>query len=516
MQTEKEYFSAREVRGLRCESVGEYSLPDYNGDVKKVLAVKTKIFPSGKFVGEESLEFSGSVVYDVVYVDAEGAITHAEFTTDYDAAIRINAESYVDSDVSTSVASCNVRLVGPRKFSVKCVLDSDVAISEKRVHRINGDAFMEYEPEYLSRTARVLAMTFGTSEPRDIDEEMVSLDGAIADEVQILLVDAAASVDTLDKTDRGVTVKGDIRIDMLYRNGDNAAVHTVRTIPYSDTVDMSDAADFEHLSPRVEMVNLKGVLTPTDDGVRLSATATAVAKISATRNSSLALVSDAYLKERGTENEYADFNYTEHVCAESCEIRVDASVGLSEVDAEGVEEIVYADAVARIDSCEAHGSSAKIKGEVRFSGIAYHTNEDNFTNYLPVKFSALFEENVNLGCQITDDMHIDCHINVEDAVMKIDANRIDASATLCVSVSVNANKRSRCLGASYITDEEYTKDACVVTVYYPDSSESLFGIAKKFHTSIRSIAESNHLTEAVFSSMTDSLGGLGVDKLLIK
>ena len=516
MQTEKEYFSSREVRGLRCESVGEYSLPDYNGDVKKVLAVKTKLFPSGKFVGDESLEFSGTVAYDVVYVDAEGGITHAEFTTDYDAAIRINAESYVDSDVSTSVASCNVRLVGPRKFSVKCVLDSDVVISEKRVHRINGDAFMEYEPEYLSRTARVLSMAFASSEVREFEEEITSLDGAIADEVEILLVDASTSVDSFDKSESVVTVKGDIRVDMLYRNGDNAAVHSVKTIPYSETLDMEEAEGFEHLVPRVEITNLKGVLTPTEDGVRLSVLASTVAKVSATKNSSMALVTDAYLKERGTENEYADFNYTEHVCAETCEMRVQASTGLGDVDAEGFEEILYSDAAARIDSCEVEGNEVKLKGEVRFSGIASRANEDSTTSYMPIKFSTLFEENVKLGCQITDDMHIDCHINVSDVMMEIDTNRIDASATLCASVSVKAQRRARCLGASYITDEEYTKDACVVTVYYPDSSENLFGIAKKFHTSTRAIAESNHLTEAVFSSTTDCLEGLGVDKLLIK
>ena len=61
MQTEKEYILGREINALRCESVGEYSLPDYNGDVKKVLLVKTQVYPAGKFVGEDLLEFSGSV-----------------------------------------------------------------------------------------------------------------------------------------------------------------------------------------------------------------------------------------------------------------------------------------------------------------------------------------------------------------------------------------------------------------------------------------------------------------------
>ena len=143
MQTQKEYLSGREISALRCESLGDYSLPDYNGDVKKVLAVKAKVFPTGKFVGDDLLEFSGSIGYDVVYLDSENTVTHAEFTTDYDGAVRINSETYVDSDIATSVSSCNLRLVGPRKLSVKTLLDNDVRITESKRYDIPGDAFVE-------------------------------------------------------------------------------------------------------------------------------------------------------------------------------------------------------------------------------------------------------------------------------------------------------------------------------------------------------------------------------------
>ena len=61
MQTEKEYTVGREIHALRCESSGEYSLPDYNGDVKKVLFVRPKLFPSGKVVADGVLELSGIV-----------------------------------------------------------------------------------------------------------------------------------------------------------------------------------------------------------------------------------------------------------------------------------------------------------------------------------------------------------------------------------------------------------------------------------------------------------------------
>ena len=516
MQTEKEYIAAREALGLRSESVGEYSLPDYNGDVKKVLAVKTKVFPSGKFVGDETLEFSGTVGYDVVYVDGEGAVTHAEFVTDYDAALRINSESYADSDIHTEVSSCNVRLVGPRKFSVKTVLESDVFISEKKMHRITGDAFMEYEPEFLSRNAKVMSMEFAASDTREVEEEMTGLDGAIADEVEILLCDASGEVQSFEKNDHSVTVKGCIKVDMLYRNADASPVRLEKEIAYNDEVSLEYANDFESVSPRIEVFNLKSAVVPTDDGVRLAVTVGALTRVRATKNSLITLVSDAFLKERGTENEYSDFNYSEYVCSGCSEDKIELTQPLSDAELEGFGDILYSSAAARVDECEIQDNSVKIRGEVRFSGIACQVNENEERVFMPVKINAPFEQNVNINCQNAGNIRINRHVSVDDVRMEIDANHLSASANLMCCVSLSADRKKRCLGASYITDEEYTRDASVVTVYYPEYGENLFEIARKFHTSTRSIAESNRLTEAVFSSETNSLGSLGVDKLIIK
>ena len=100
--------------------------------------------------------------------------------------------------------------------------------------------------------------------------------------------------------------------------------------------------------------------------------------------------------------------------------------------------------------------------------------------------------------------------------MTVDANRVEAAYTVCTSVSAFEDKKTRRLVSSYVTDEEYSHDGSVVTVYYPDTAENLFDIARKFHTSTRSIAESNRLSESVFVSSTTALGTFGVGKLIIK
>ena len=515
MQTEKEYLIGREISALRSESVGEYSLPDYNGDVKKVLLVKTKVFPSGKFVGEELLEFSGTVGYEVVYLDAENTVTHAEFSTDYDAAVRINAECYVDSDVKTSVSGCNIRLVGPRKISVKCMLDSDVVISERRSYCVGGDAFMDHEPETVTKCVNVLSASFAVGTSHEVKEDMLLLDGAIADEVEILLSDARTELDAVSLKDGSLEMVGRMKLDVLYRNGDERPRLVSRDLPYSAELSLEENVAADAVTARVETSSLTSSVTPTEEGVSISVAASVAPRAVLKYNSSLDLVGDAYLKERGSVNEYTDLAYTEHICTERSESRFEAKCPLSELGIESVGEVTYAEAVAKIDSLEHTAGGICVSGEIRFSGIECHTaDECNICS--PVKFSLPFKQNVKLNCQIHDNMRINHSADVGNIKIEMDENNITASCDLLVCLDVSAQKRQSCLGASYLTDEEYTKDSSVVTVYYPDAGESLFGIAKRFHTSVDAIARDNRLSESVFAASQSPLGASGVKRLIIK
>ena len=516
MQTEMEYQSGREIGSIRCESVGEYSLPDYNGDVKKILAVKTKVFPSGRFVGDGALEISGSVGYEVVYIDSENQITHAEFSTDYDAAVRINSDTYVDSDVSTAVAACNVRLVGPRKLSVKSTLESEVRIGERRVHSVEGDAFMEYEPETVGAVARVLTPSFSSGEMREMSEELLQLEGAIADEVEVLLSDASYRPESLESEGDSLTLKGAVVVSALVRNGDYAPRLVTKELAYTDTLSLPGADSLEAVESRVEIRSLKSTVIPTEDGVSITVSVTVAPFAYGKMNSTLGLVRDCFVKERGSVNEYADFGYTEHICTAEKTERLEVRSSAADLGIEASGDVIYTEAQARVERCEISESGVRIEGEVRFGGIAYSAADDLPAVYAPVKFTVPFSGNVNIDCQRHDNMRAYCAVNASSPKIVLDENSVNATVELTFFVNVTSDQRQRCLGSSYLTDEEFTRDASVVTVYYPDASESLFSIAKRFHTSVIDIAESNRLSESVFASSDSPLGASGVKKLIIK
>ena len=516
MQTEKEYITERSIVGLHSESAGEYPLPDYNGDVKRVLMINPRVVPTGKFISEGSVEFSGSVFYDVVYLDAENNVSHADFSTDYELAVKTDAESYEDSYVTTSISAYNVRLVGPRKFSAKCSLASDVRIAEKRTLSVGGDAFDGHEPEILTCAASVIQPMFAAGNESEHKEELLSLDGAIEDEVSVLLCNAAAEVSSVSADSAGADLKGDVTLTVVYKNMNEPIASKSVRVPYSAHVDAADLDTCRSLYGRVDITSLKTEIIPTEDGVIVQAEFNASPSVRGLKNETLDILRDSYLKEGGTSNEYSDFSYAEHICTESMESDFSTSVPLGTLSDGNIVGFAFVNSTVRTDECELDGDRVRIKGEIRFSAIAIEDNGDDGEDYTNVKISAPFEEYVNINCQNHDNVRVECHVDAGGERMEVSDNNALASCSLLFTVTLNSQRKQRCLGASYLTGEEFEHDDSVITVYYPDERESVFDIAKKFHTSVQCIAEDNLLSQAVFASPDSPVKAFGYKKLMIK
>ena len=83
MDQKREYTRQRRLH-VEGQSAQEYSLPDYQGDVKKILLQSAELMDGGRFQNGDSLDCIGSVIYKLVYLDSEGRITPVTFSSDYE------------------------------------------------------------------------------------------------------------------------------------------------------------------------------------------------------------------------------------------------------------------------------------------------------------------------------------------------------------------------------------------------------------------------------------------------
>lgn len=110
-----------------CDVSEEFSLPEYEPEIKKILRVTARALPAGKYVGGGRAEFAGTVVYGIIYCGAEGEIASVSLSSDYEFAVPMaHAEREPAVYADTRADSVVCRPLGPRRLQLRAKLKSKV------------------------------------------------------------------------------------------------------------------------------------------------------------------------------------------------------------------------------------------------------------------------------------------------------------------------------------------------------------------------------------------------------
>ena len=515
IEKEMEYLAERGASGVLSESCGDYSLPDYNTDVKRILQVKARPVPSSMgFIDGDSAEYSGIVEYEVVYLDSENNLTSCAFTTDYELAMKTRGESAMGTDIRTGISGASIRLTGPRRLSARAQLVSDVHLTECDSLNIDGDAITDGSAEVKTGEARIAYSIYSEPQEREYAEELARLDGVISDEVTLLSSDCVARVEDVEAEEGSCAIKGVMEISALVKPEGECAQCYKKQIPFEQKIELEGLTEGKSVIPSVTVTSHKVSVDPTEDGVILSCSVICESRVRALSNATHSIPTDTYNRKRGVENEYEDFSYLEHIATRHHTSDVSGSVALSEIGCENMRNAVYLTASPRLAGAVACDGGVKISGDVRFSGIACQINEEGELTYCGIKYDLPFEQNVKLDCHIPDDAKVDCALVASSFACDANSDYAEFSVRLDADITLLGRRKMKRLASSEFTDEVFEKEENAITVYYPTEDETLFDIAKRFHTSPIEIAADNSFTEEVFALDGEKKVRLG--KLIIR
>ncbi len=510
---ENEYRKSTRRADVYLDSTAEYVLPDYNGDIRKLLFCDAEVHPSGKFFGDGEVEFTGIIVYNVIYSDPEGKLDSTSFSSDYEYKVKCAGESYIDSFSDTKVSNVALRLIGPRKISVKSSLIGAVTVIEEASISVNAESCEGYLPEMATKVLNVRKTAASESLEREYAETVATIDGAIADEVRVLYSGADFELDNTSFSDGALTISGELTLFSIVKVAEDSIAVYEREIDVSEVLPFDEADADMTFIPSVNVVSLKDSINATETGTDIVLSAIVEYSAVAEGNSELTVVSDAYMKECACESTYDDFGYCRFVSEVTSNDSIEGGILRSELDTEGVRDVILTDAKAKIDSTNISDGTAVISGEVKFSAVASGIDKDGKEIYFPVKFSAPFSKNVNLNCQTEGKMRVEPKITLSGAKGYVDAERVYGNAKMKISLTLLSDESERVLATfAPRCDLPFEKRGSCISVYYPEPSETIFSVAKKYHTSVEKLALDNSLTEAVSSGVN---APLGVKKVII-
>ena len=514
IRNEIDYSKSTRHSEVSCECSTEYILPDYNGDIRRILYTSATPRPSGSFVGEGSVEHSGITVFDMVYLDGEGELGSVSFTSDYDFSVKSPSAEILGAYADVRVSNFAMRLLGPRKISAKATLVATPHLTTATMHKIGGNVPTEKRnAEVLMRDASIRKATLTDTVEREYAESVAQLDGAIADEISVIHSTASAVIEAVSPIGPDLGLDGYIEVDLLIKNAEESAYREQKRIPFNLNLTVPDGYDAELAAPTVTIPSLRTTVNPTENGSEIVVNLIAEASAVCDGNSPVSFVADAYLTDADTENEYTDLTYTELLLRARTTDTLSFDFPRDSEDVAAIRELVLVDAQPRVQEIKREDGRVAVSGDMRISGIVSTAGEEGIT-YAPIRLDSPFSLSIpaNLPCEANERFELSLTPHAPRTTLSPD--RLTVSLPVTASLVVTADRTVRVLAScNAVEGSTVERDSSTVTVCYPTDTDTLFDIAKRYRTTTERIAVTNALASAVGG--VDPSSVIGARKLVI-
>ncbi|MBO5945877.1 MAG: DUF3794 domain-containing protein [Clostridia bacterium] len=493
-----------------CESTVDYILPDYMGDIRKILSATARALPAGSFFSDGVLEASGAVEYEVLYTDSDGRLTAINTSSDYSAKASVKDGTYEGAYVDPTVSSVSVRVTGPRKITLKAGVENDVYLT------LGSSCDISEEEESENRECTYVMTkgeryVYSRAQEREYAEEGERLVGMAGEEIEIISSGAEVVITESLVKDGGVELRGEINAYAIIRAPMQPPFRISKTIPFSELIEMDENIDGAALTPRARVTST--VVGSNDDGDDKQLVFNLVCEFSCigVGCDEKRVISDLYLTDCEVENTYKEIECTSLVTSATSSVEVCSSVNRESLGLVNVGHMIH----TSCDVCEIEAkqteTGVQISAIAHLSGVACEINADGSVDYVPVKTSAKIEHNVNKTFQNSQNIRPICKIKARSADAVIAPEEITLSAVCDVELSLLQTERIRCL-ASFEKRDPIKTYSSEITVYYPTSADTLYSVGKRFHISVAKLIEDNSLTASA-AGMTDE--GIEAKKLFI-
>ena len=472
---------------------------------------------SSRFVGEDGAEFGGKVVFDVLYLSSDDVLTSVTFDSDYSARYDFS-DGVRDAFAAERCEGVSVRLPGPRRISARARTVLSVTESVELNVAASGTTFAaQGGAETLDVPIMACKMLEGKCQREKQREQIAFYQGSVLNDLSVCAERASVRTVSCAASDGEILLDGEIYVSCLVTHEGAAPKHESVKIPFSERISVEGAADGMAAVGCGTVDSLAVNLEADDDGVHIDATLDVSYTARAYTNTAVNVVKDAYSRCCECENKYGEIEYTEFTDAKKATSRVSREIPKKDTDAPFAHDIVSLFVSPSAHTAKIEGSEVKIDGEILFSGVACEIKDDGSSDYVSFKIGVPFSEKVNFSCRIPQNASVEYTVDAIEPRMSVDGESFYLECGVSVSAVVGVPKKTECLLSSNVTDEIRTiHSPSVVTVYYPEKSDTLFGVAKKFKTSVQKIAEDNAMTAETVSRRSEGSSLSEYKKLVIK
>ncbi len=488
-------------RMLTTELSEDFTLPDYQPEIRRLLRIDVTLTPPARYIGANGAEFSGNANYDVLYAGGDGQLYTSRLSSEYgfeapfdddpDADMGENITALADIVPDTVVG----RVMAPRKVGIRSRLRSRVRCyagcrQQEKITGLDNTASLRR----LTDTGTYANIKHGVEESVPMSDEIIpeQREG----ELRVIGSDGNVFVSEATATNNGVACRGDLILKlMVCRDGaDPVPEIIVRKLPFSHEIPIEGVAPGwdSRAWGNCGDINVtvgEGRLV-CDANMSLEADAQKAENFEYTKDMySTTADSDVVMTERNLPYPMRcmNGNFTQSGVFDAKENNIPASAHLVDVSGN-----------AAMNTATADKGRCVLTGDVKYN-VLYNDNGEWGSRELTQPFR--YEFDIPAG-------NPDCSavLTVTGCRARMDGERIAVDSEVAAAVRAIATQPLRMVSEANFSGSNSPKRG-EWTIVYPDNSDTLWEVSKKYHTDADRLAASNTIKASGSPNSADSLAG---------
>lgn len=474
-------------KSVLTEVTGDFSLPDYQPEIKRLLRIRPCVLPPASYAGAGNAEFSGTLDYYVLYMGNDGGLYCAPLHTEYAISVPF---SQGDCEVALCVAdvvpeSVVGRVSAPRKLNIRCRLRTGVRIRGVLPAAEQTEGLVDpFSVERLEGEQTLAQMGSGVGEVIRLSEDILT--DARGRNMRLVCAEGQVHVQEASCSAGAVNCRGEVELKLMLcaeepgSLPDLVPTYLVRKLPFSGSVPVSAAmpgseccitGNCAELSVAVEETYMHAEL-----GVVLSA--------NVMTNRPVRYTKDVYSTKKACECSYDEYALPVAIRALNGNFTQSDSIALAQAEIPAGGSIVDV-----CGSADAEHMSWE-KGRCTLGGTAHYIvllQADGEVS--PYEISLPWKYELECAREPSDWR---AQVQVLSCRARVDGERIGIDAEItCAAELWDSAQVSVLRGVKYT--EMQSRASGAFTVCYPASTDSLWSVAKRYATSLSAVRAANEL-----------------------
>ena len=464
-------YREREPITARLECSRDFVLPDYLGDVKRIIKGSAGACPVNKFIGDDSISFLWSVTFSILYLDGEDKLTEARFSADLEHSEKTDGE-IADADMKCRISSVSLRLSGPRKMTAKAAMVGEICVTDAHLPDFSD---IEESAERLDKSVMIHTATYMDTEEREYAEEIARFEDVGKDEIEVKFLRCEPAGAFAEIKDGRVTVTSTVNACAVV-SVDGMLTHVEKTFK----IDQSASIDTITEEPSVlceTFINDFRINLNEESGEDMTVATTAVITMNAKSalridaNKPCNVVCDAFVPGMKNECAYEKIEYESVLSSAKEAIEIETSVARDE----GViSDILLCECEISSYNVEIDNGDAVLSGELDFLAIALNAEG------MPYVIRADKTFNERIKAPVTrKNIKIRPYVKTCDAKATSDSEKVYFSCSVCVEMLFLEIGEEMCVSRLKFFEGEKC-DRRRISVYYPEKDETGWDIARRY------------------------------------